>query len=188
MHNLQHASRFNAWLMQQCSQWTNTMLPALRANDCPEHECVYAFFAHAHKMFNMPNLYRLSLEQLKGAKQTELVAGASYVLEFMQAHVVTICSVPWLFSVSVFKRGDWRAQAPVLAGGGRRRRFRASRAIVPRWRRHPRRRRVRRRFPSSRVPPGPFCCWAVWCMEAARRANSRPQRAGTSFFFGQFSL
>ena len=90
MRNLQHASRFNAWLTQQCSQWTNTMLPALRANDCPEHECVYAFFAHVHKMFNMPNLYRLSLEQLKGVKQTELVAGASYVLQFMQAHVVTM--------------------------------------------------------------------------------------------------
>ena len=86
----QYASRFNAWLTQQCSQWTNTMLPALRASDCPEHECVYAFFTHVQKMFNMPNIHRLSLEQLKGAKQTELVVGASYVLQFMQAHVITM--------------------------------------------------------------------------------------------------
>ena len=35
MRNLQHASRFNAWLTQQCSQWTNTVLPALKATDCP---------------------------------------------------------------------------------------------------------------------------------------------------------
>ena len=90
MRNLQHASRFNAWLSQQCSQWTNTMLPALRQNGCPEHECVHCFFTHVQKMFNMPNLYRLSLEQLKGVKQTELVAGASYVLQFMQARVVTM--------------------------------------------------------------------------------------------------
>ena len=90
MRNLQHASRFNAWLSQQCSQWTNTMLPALRQNGCPEHECLHCFFTHVQKMFNMPNLYRLSLEQLKGAKQTELVAGASYVLQFMQARVVTM--------------------------------------------------------------------------------------------------
>ena len=41
-------------------------------------------------MFNIPNLYRLSLEQLKGAKQTELVAGARYVLQSMQTRMVTM--------------------------------------------------------------------------------------------------
>ena len=66
------------------------MLPALKDSGCPEHECVYAFFVHVQKMFNLPNLYRLSLEQLKGIKQTELVAGASYVLQFMQARVITM--------------------------------------------------------------------------------------------------
>ena len=66
------------------------MSPAFKASDCPEHECVYASFTHVQKMFNMPNLYSLSLEQLKGGKQTELVAGASYVLQFMQARVITM--------------------------------------------------------------------------------------------------
>ena len=66
------------------------MLPALKGSGCPEHECVYAFFVHVQKLFNLPNLYRLSLEQLKGIKQTELVAGASYVLQFMQARVITM--------------------------------------------------------------------------------------------------
>ena len=34
MRNIQHAPRFNAWLTQQCSQWTSTMLLALKASDC----------------------------------------------------------------------------------------------------------------------------------------------------------
>ena len=51
---------------------------------------MYAFLTHVQKILNMPNPYRLSLEQLKGVKQTELVAGASYVLQFMQARVITM--------------------------------------------------------------------------------------------------
>ena len=35
MRNLQHASRFSAWLTKQCSLWTNTMLPARLTNVWP---------------------------------------------------------------------------------------------------------------------------------------------------------
>ena len=97
------------------------MLLALKASDCPEHECVYAFFTHVQKMFNMPYLYRLSLEQLKGAKQTDLAAGASYVLQFMQARVITMQLANRTMSVGVCFLANMRGSVP--AGGGGRRVF-----------------------------------------------------------------
>ena len=90
LRNVQHAAVPNAWLASQYSSWTRTLLPPLQAAGKTEAECVLAFFEHVQKMFNVPNLFRLSLTQLKAIQQDDLIAGSAFVLRFMQARITTM--------------------------------------------------------------------------------------------------
>ena len=90
LRNMAHAAMPNAWLSLQYSSWTCTMLQPLRNAGKSEAECVEAFFMHVQKMFNLPNLFRLSLTQLKTLKQEDLIAGAAFLLRFMQTRITTM--------------------------------------------------------------------------------------------------
>ena len=90
MRNVQHAVRSHSWLQTQYASWSQTMYEPMKLSGAAESDCVAAFFKHIQRMFNMPNLYRMSLQQLKQLAQIDVTGGASFVLQWMQARAITM--------------------------------------------------------------------------------------------------
>ena len=93
LRSMAHAAIPNAWLSLQYSSWTCTMLQPLRNAGKSEAACVEAFFMHVQKMFNLPNLFRLSLTQLKALRQEDPIAGAAFLLRVSCRRVSRPCNL-----------------------------------------------------------------------------------------------